>query len=88
MGFPGNSFQSYPTREEAEEAFQEFRRDEEIMLVRTVKLEAERGEVERSSDVQVEEISTSDGVYQEAMRTGLLVACIVVVVALLIKLLL
>lgn len=56
------------------------------MLVRTVKLEAERGEVERSSDVQVEEISTSDDVYQEAMRTGLLIACIVVVVALLIKL--
>ncbi|KAH9769705.1 putative F-box protein [Citrus sinensis] len=32
MGFLGNSYQSYPTREEAEEAFQEFRRAEEIML--------------------------------------------------------
>lgn len=63
MGFLGNSYQSYPTREEAEETFQEFRRAEEIMLVRIVELEAERGEVQRSSDVQVEEISTLDGVY-------------------------
>ncbi|KAK9192777.1 hypothetical protein WN944_003470 [Citrus x changshan-huyou] len=87
IGFPGNSYQSYPTRAEAEEAFQAFRRAQEAIGVTGVEQEPERGNLSGALKGRVEEATTSDDKLKEAANLALIIGCFVLVCAVLIKIL-
>ncbi|KAK9205450.1 hypothetical protein WN943_015717 [Citrus x changshan-huyou] len=59
IGFPRNSYQSYPTRAEAEEAFQAFHRAQGAICVTGVEQEAKRGNLSGAFKGQMEEATTS-----------------------------
>ncbi|KAL9432242.1 hypothetical protein AB3S75_027291 [Citrus x aurantiifolia] len=87
IGFQGNSYQSYPTRAKAEEAFQAFRRAQGAIGVTSVEQEPKRGNLSGALKGRVEEATTSDDKLQEAANLALIIGCFVLVCAVLIKIL-
>lgn len=87
IGFPRNSYQSYPTRAEAEEVFQAFHRAQGAICVTGVEQEAERGNLSGAFKGQMEEATTSGDRLKEAGNLALFIGCIVLVCAVLIKIL-